>query len=301
MRSWRQIPDPFCIIFPPDGCFFSPGKTAEDNTSWGLGLKINPSVARGSQDGERVELNPQEMDWGRNFQHLTIPCWDESCPRGGDIFGNIVGILGRNVSKPLPAFQWGPILSLHRDFSSGTSLIAVTPSQKRLNGSAGPPTSLGSIFPGVAALQPNRICSTPICQDWTRHRSWWRCLLNVFQGLEQGRQFPSWARSTAPIPVLWHGKVEGVSLPSLPTKIRSNPSSPPQNRHPGGINICYPPFPAAGKGERWWSGDTGMHQGGNEPHVPLQDGVTVPKLFISGKREISAWTPSGGRFGNQTG
>lgn len=98
---------------------FFPGKTGEGNTSSHsrnlLGVARFKNKYGGSQDGERVELNPQEMDWGRNFHHLTLPWWGESCPHGRHLFGNRVGLLGRNVLKPPPAPQWDPVLSLPRE------------------------------------------------------------------------------------------------------------------------------------------------------------------------------------------
>lgn len=161
-----------------------------------------------------------------------------SCPRGGHLFGNVVGI----SLNPLLIHR-GPILSIPGTFFQRCFLTVVTPSQKILNVSAGSPTSLSSIFPGIAALQPNRICSTPICQDWTRPQSWWRYLLKVSQGLEQERQFSSWAWSTAPIPVQL-----GRDFSTNKNYIKSLFSIP--NPHPRVINICFPPFPAAGRGER---------------------------------------------------
>lgn len=81
------------------------------------------------------------------------------------------------------------------------------PSQSALNGYTGPAISPASIFPRITVLQPNRICSTTICQDWTRPQSWRRHILKVSQGLERERQLPSWAQrrgSMAPIPVVYH-------------------------------------------------------------------------------------------------
>lgn len=181
-------------------------------------------MARGSWGGGKVVWSPQETCWERNAHHHVPPWWHGKNypPRlQRHLCGNIAEVplmhwlVGRNVPKEspsIPASIRAGVLTCpspcrgtfldHRASPLLPPLLPSTPSQNTLNGCAGPTISLESIFPRIAVLQPNRICSTTICQDWTRPQSWQRHILKVSQGLEWERQLPSRAQrrgSAAPV------------------------------------------------------------------------------------------------------
>lgn len=91
VASWWDeilVPNPCSILRDnfPTWWMFIPGKTAEGNTSPHSGNLLGVVGFKNKSQGGwgipgwsegGIILNPQEMDWGRNFHHFTFPWWGE--------------------------------------------------------------------------------------------------------------------------------------------------------------------------------------------------------------------------------